>query len=266
MESNLAYIEVLLGNCISCMQFLSIWCGFPLLILFWIPKVTGAPQYCLKVFLLGLGLVVYGAVVPGFLGLMLNQGQDVFLLEAIVSPAVTLVGLVACLGASFLPTIIAVREKRENKVWIIMMNCFFLIPICWLGSFIWACVPDKTPEALARSDVRGEPSPPVSEGIADNAEPPPADRMSAQLAEAQTSSEPAEAQTSSESAETQTSTKLAEAQTSSQPAAAQTSSESAEAATSPEPKASPESADAQALAAPAEAEAKIDADPDQPIG
>lgn len=151
MDANLYNFEELLRSWTDCVQILSLLNGIGLLFVFWIPAAIGLQRYSLKILLFALCLVMYSMFVPGFLSLLQNQGQDVFLLEAIVTPATIFVGALACFAACFLPTIIAVSEKRTSKVWIIFLNCFFLIPVCWLGSYVWACMSNKPKSELANA-------------------------------------------------------------------------------------------------------------------
>jgi hypothetical protein len=52
-------------------------------------------------------------------------------------------------GSYFLPTFIARREGKKNKMAITICNFFAFVPFVWLVSYIWACIPEKVTPATA---------------------------------------------------------------------------------------------------------------------
>ena len=123
--------------------------GLPLLVLSFIPHANGLKGYTSKLAILGLVMAIVGLAYPGIMNIMVEALDNGAIINSVVAAVVTLTATVFLLGswlvAVFIPSIIAVRERRNKRLWIIGCNCIAFLPGAWLVSFIWACMSDKTP-------------------------------------------------------------------------------------------------------------------------
>ena len=132
--------------------------GLPILFLSFIPNACGLKGYSIKLAVLGVVTAAVGLAYPGILNMTVNSLNSAALLNSIFSVLATVIAsvflLVACLAAFFMPTIIALREQRQKKVWMIVCNCLAVIPGPWLIAYIWASLPERQALAVPESPIK----------------------------------------------------------------------------------------------------------------
>lgn len=137
MDSNLANFEALLNICANAVEIFGFAFGATLVALCWIPAANSLRGYTPKLLALGLGTIIYGFMTPTLINLVDGAGSDA-ILSVIIAPVIALIGFLSIGLIYFVPSIIAFREKRAHKVWILVLNLMVLIPFSWIVCLVWA--------------------------------------------------------------------------------------------------------------------------------
>jgi hypothetical protein len=141
---NPANIEALLNICANLTEILGLVGGGPLLILCWIPSVSGVRGYSLNFLFLSLGMITIGLLTPGIINVLVEKlGPDSLLPAVAIGLVLVILMALASLFTFFIPAWLAVRRKKAARGWIILLNCLFFLPLSWLVAFIWACMADR---------------------------------------------------------------------------------------------------------------------------
>ncbi len=109
-----------------------------------IPKVSGLSGYSPKLAGIGLTVTILGLAAPGLVELLSRTNGTLALV--VVGLMAFLIG-VFTLFAYFLPSFIAFREQKKNKVKILVLNFFAIMPLLGMIAYIWACIPEKPDNA-----------------------------------------------------------------------------------------------------------------------
>jgi hypothetical protein len=147
--AEMSNLQALLGIMNNCMEIVGIAGGGGMLLSSFIPFASGLKGYSSKIAMIALVMIVLGLAVPGVIGWITASAHDAntvdlgLYISLFVSGMVALIMVCASVGAYFLPTIIAQRENKKNKIAISICNCMAFVPLVWLVSFIWACIPEK---------------------------------------------------------------------------------------------------------------------------
>lgn len=149
--ANLAHVEALMNIVGNGAEILAIATGGPLLFLWWIPKVNGTPGYSIKLFLLGLVMVVLGLATPAAINYVAaTRGVEGFSGAGIgVLVFVAIVLVIMCGIVYLLPTYFALYvQKKKNAVLIVLLNLLGFFPPCWLFALQMSTTPDKEVAAI----------------------------------------------------------------------------------------------------------------------
>jgi hypothetical protein len=150
-----ANIEALLNIMANGIEIMGVAGGFPALLLCFIPFAAGLRGYTSKIAIASVCMIIIGLAFPGVVNLMVSSSGDSHtgfgvIIALIISGVVGLGMLAASIGIYFLPTIIAYREGRPQRTAMTICNLLGFIPLAWLGAYIWACLPVKTPPPLEK--------------------------------------------------------------------------------------------------------------------
>jgi hypothetical protein len=147
--AEMSNLQALLNIMTNGMEIAGFAGGGGMLLTSFIPFASGLKGYSTKIAIIALGMIVLGLAVPGVIGWITASAHDAntvdmgLYISLFVGGMVGLIMVCASVGAYFLPTIIAQRENKKNKIAVSICNCFGFVPFVWLVSYIWSCIPEK---------------------------------------------------------------------------------------------------------------------------
>jgi len=152
--NNLANLTALVNIMANGCEILGIACGAPNLIMSWVPSACGCPGYSLKIAAASVVLIVGGLASPGLINWSVATGGPGLAIVMGVICVLIIGGLFLLL--TFLPTIIAYREDRPQKLWITVLNLCLFIPFNQQIALVWAAKapPQRLDDTLNVNDHR----------------------------------------------------------------------------------------------------------------
>jgi len=144
----LTNLEALTNICTNGAQILGFIAGGALLVSSFIPFASGLRGYSKKILIVALVMIALGVSVTLIVNVLLTVHQpgrfDLALAASLaVAAIIGLIEIALSIAGYFLPTIIADRQNKKNKLMILICNIVSFIPLVWLIAFIWACIPEK---------------------------------------------------------------------------------------------------------------------------